>query len=356
MECLRAAELLMAEHDGERVDAQDLAHAHEHCASCGECMALTALVSRLEALPPLRAPQDLVERVITQSSEVAADIREARAAHEALLALGATVDEPGAQTATPSRGGLRIVPQWWGPRFTMAAAAAAVVLLALGVGTVGVLGMIGSQAGDEDGTLMVESAATEEADEAAEGDGTADGDYTLASPPAGDASVSSARAAAPSYVVLDNRVWVLVEVPSAGPSALSTAGVVSSSLGTDGEVTEHTSYVSPDGSMLWVAADDGGFMAFAPVVRTMGLATYALTTDADIPWFGTWPTLPSRFAAPTSAEGAPTFMLYGFDDRNLNVFIPPGGRVEDGFALQPGTPADDPAAGNPNWTWWEPVR
>jgi hypothetical protein len=43
------------------------------------------------------------------------------------------------------------------------------------------------------------------------------------------------------------------------------------------------------------------------------------------------------------------------DDRGREVFVPFGAYVSGGFALAPGTPADDPAAGNPNWTWWEPI-
>jgi hypothetical protein len=43
------------------------------------------------------------------------------------------------------------------------------------------------------------------------------------------------------------------------------------------------------------------------------------------------------------------------DDAGVTVFSRIGEVPDRGFAIAPGTPSGDPAAGNPNWTWWLPV-
>jgi hypothetical protein len=108
---------------------------------------------------------------------------------------------------------------------------------------------------------------------------------------------------------------------------------------------------------LFVPADEsGGYLEFARVVRSLGRMEYGLVTGTPLQWYGQWPTLPARFTTPLSPDGSPTFVLAAKDDLGVDVYIPPSGRIADGFAVAPGTQPTDPAAGDPNWTWWEPLR
>ncbi|MDP2299117.1 MAG: hypothetical protein U1E08_06110 [Coriobacteriia bacterium] len=346
MDCLRAAEILSVAHDGERMDAADLAEAHEHRASCAECLALEATLVRLNAVPAPAAPDELVERLVVLSAQAAADIRESALAARVLadsgIALTTPSDEAGARRA-------RLLPEWWAPRFTAFAAAAVVMVVALGVGAAGIIGTLGSQRTGDD-TVVFESVE-------APTDGTADDSAALSSPSA-EADRAAAGQIAPSYVALDSVVWHLDGTAIAAPSLVTTAGVVASSLSAADTAasTSHTAFVSNDGATLWLERDDGSYLQFSRVTRTLGLSPYVLTSDTPLVRFGVWPGLPGRFQPPASDDGSPTFAYYGFDDLGRSVYVPVAGRPTDGFAIAPGTPTDDPAAGNPNWTWWEPLR
>ncbi len=346
MDCLRAAEILSAAHDGERTDAVELAEAHEHCAVCAECFALEATLLRLDAVPAPAPPDELVERLVVMSAQAAADIRESALAERVLadsgIALTSPSDEAGARRA-------RLLPEWWAPRFTAFAAAAVVMVVALGVGAAGLIGTLGSQrTGDTVVFETVEAPAT---------DRTADDSAALSSPSA-EADRAATGQVAPSYVSLDSVIWHLDGTAITAPSLVTTAGVVASSLSTaDTAVTKsHTAFVSSDGATLWIEGDDGSYLQFSRVTRTLGLSPYVLTSDTPLVRFGIWPGLPGRFGPPASDDGSPTFAYYGFDDLGRSVYVPVSGLPTDGFAIAPGTPADDPAAGNPNWTWWEPLR
>ncbi|MCX8007050.1 MAG: hypothetical protein N3B11_02930, partial [Coriobacteriia bacterium] len=117
-----------------------------------------------------------------------------------------------------------------------------------------------------------------------------------------------------------------------------------------------TAYAEPlDKRTIWLRAADGRTLAFRLVTRTYANDEYALASGGVVARFGEWPTLPQRFAPPTSPDGSPTFRFFGSDDRGVRIYVPPGGRPQDGFAIAPGTPESDPAAGNPWWTWWTPL-
>jgi len=343
VDCLRTAEVIMAERDGEPVTAEEAASAHQHCASCAECTAFAATLDRLSAISAPRASAELVERLVAMSAEAAADIREAEIASRALAEAGLA-----SAPAPEETRGLRLVTGRWTPRFSAFAAAAAVVLVALGVGAIGLTGMFGARQAGSDDSLVLESVDTPTED------GTRSETMATAPAPLEYGAADRSALTAPPYVAFRQTVWVQELLADTAPSGLTTAGVVISSLSESGEAAEHTAFLTADGSALWVARDDGGYAVFSPVIRTVGLKRYALASEVDLPRFGMWPSLPSRFATPQRADGSPSFAYFGFDDLNRDIYVPINGRIEDGFALPPSGP-DDPAGGNPGWTWWVPA-
>lgn len=330
MECLQACEILSAAHDGELLDAALVAEAREHAGGCAECARFELLLSRLDTAAAPIAPRELVERLVAMSAETASD---ARAMLDAALPDGEVVPLPPHEHAW-HRGT---------PRLVALASAAAVLVVSLGVGTIAL--------------MQARQAAKQTAA------GTPGEVYMTAPAPgvggeSADAAKerSSAPAEAPSYIAFHDAVWVL-GAPAVETSALTTAGTVWSALSDDGVPARHPAYViGSDGLLLYVRAADGSLLGFHRVTRTFGRTVYALVTDQDIQQFGQWPPLPARFALPQTPDGSPTFQRFGFDDRTVDVYVPPTASVTEGFAVAPGTAAEDPAAGNPGWTWWEPLR
>jgi hypothetical protein len=94
---------------------------------------------------------------------------------------------------------------------------------------------------------------------------------------------------------------------------------------------------------------------YSPVVRLLSSVRYQLTSGKPIDSFGVWPVLPTRFPVPANADGTPSFVAAGSDALGAKVYAATGRPVTEGFALGPGTATSDPAAGNPNWTWWAPA-
>jgi len=359
MDCLRAAETLSASYDREPVEPEELAEAHEHCGSCAECASLLETLSRLDAIPTPRASDELVALLVARSAAAAAEIRAAASVPEAAGQAGAQPDavrtaETGSLSAPQSS--MRAARRWipsasWTPRFAAFAAAAAVLVVALSVGAVGLLGSLGGQTAQDDAIVRMESTG-----ESAAESGPTDGDVAAVAPPESEERYGVDVQASPPYVVLTGAVWALQGPATPQKSLLTTAGVVATSLDGTGEVTERTAFLdAPESGTLWIAADDGGWLAFARVVRELGRRPFGLVTESAIGRFGEWPSLPTRLEQPTSPDGSPTFRYYGFDDRGVDIFVPLTGRAEDGFAVAPGTAPDDPAAGNPGWTWWEPL-
>lgn len=328
MDCLQACEVLSAAHDGELVDATLLSEATTHVSTCAECRGFAVLLERLEAESPPRASEELLVRLVDRTSPVAAELR-----------MSAPADEVADSAATPSP--LPHPRRSWVPRFTAFATAAAVVMLALTVGTITLIRTMPRAGTESVSTDALRATETQPVGEAYDADA------------AGGAETATAESAmAPGYVTFGEEVWVLVSSSAPAPSALTTAGAITSTLD-DGGTGERPVYLVPGDDALYARSADGRLLAFERVIRTRGRTEYVLVSGAPITAFGMWPTLPERFEQPTQADGSPTFRYFGSDDAQFDVYLPLGGRIEDGFALAPGTPPDDPAAGNPNWTWWQ---
>ncbi len=328
MNCPQVCEVLSAARDGEAVDPTMLTEARTHSESCRECAEFVTLLDRLDTAPAPRASEDLLARLEARTSAVAADLREA---HPRAIA-----DEPRYAEVHPVRPRAS-----WFPRFAAFASAAVVIVGALtvaGLVLVGGLGQTASEQVAEDSLRSAETAPV----------GSADSEAGAES----DTAAVITQAVAPAYVTFGTEVWTLVQAAAPDPSSLVTAGVVTSTL--DGAGGDNPAYFTATGtSALYVKTTDGRYLAFERVIRTRGRSEYVLVSGTQITAFGMWPTLPERFEPPMEADGSPTFRYFGFDDEHLDVYVPPGGRIEDGFALAPASPLDDPAAGNPNWTWWE---
>ncbi len=163
-------------------------------------------------------------------------------------------------------------------------------------------------------------------------------------------SATAQPAVAPDFIAVNAIVFRSAGTLAIDRSQLTTAGTTSSALGTGGAPEALTVYSTPTSGQV-ALTPDGATLAFRIVTRLLGGQTYALTS-APIPAFGVWPSLPSDFIVPTTADGAPTFVTAAKDDLGVQVYSRPGIPVADGFAIAPGTAGSDPAQGNPNWTWW----
>lgn len=308
MDCLQACEILSAAHDGELVDAALLAQARSHADSCAGCTAFVRVLDRMASAPPPGAPPELVARVETIARPVLAPrpTRDRRA---------------------------------WLPRVAVLASAAAVLLVVASVGGIALLGGTGQTAEE---AVLTES-TSDEALRAAPSAGTA-GDTT---------STFANSLAGPAYVSLDGAIWTLTGILDAAPGQRTPAGSVATGLDGGSPVAREAFYADDNRSALYVTGDDGRCFVFRRVVRTLGGKTFGLVSATAVSSFGAWPTLPGP--APMAADGSPVFVPAGTDDLGVTVFAPADGTTADGFAIAPGTAPDDPAAGNPGWTWWEPL-
>lgn len=330
MDCGRAEEILLAAADG-LTSPDELAQAEAHCGSCPRCARLRHGLRLLAEASRPQAPEAVTEAVL-------AAVREERSALEERATAVHSLEPAG----FPGRW------RWtgWERRFAGFAAAAAIVIV--GLVAIGIA------------LPRLAPAPREAAVEQAPSNYGGAGSDTLAAPQASETASEAyddrAAAAAPPYVVLDGMVYRLADDRSR-PSAATTSGVVTSALdGATSEPATMAAYADPfDTHLIWIQAPDGRTLTFRLVTRTYAGDEFALESGSDVLRFGEWPTLPQRFAPPASPDGSPTFRYFGFDDRGVRIYAQPGVRSLDGFAVAPGTAPDDPAAGNPNWTWWSRI-
>ncbi len=347
MECAEVMRLFSAAEDGERVSAGAIALANAHCDHCKECAAFRATLLLLRATPAPTAPESLVDRIVAAIPTPAL----AEAEPDAPVATQSPAPVPVAPVnpvaRRPHRPGRTLTLRW------TAAAAAAVVLIAIGVTSAHMLGGIRMGAAND-------STTSAQSDGSYAGSATAESAADVAPPAADDTSEPDARtgvaatADIASFITVDGVVYELAETPAPEPSGLTTIGVTTSSLAAEGMAATHAVFGAGDDATCYVR-HDGRYLGFVRVSRTYDETEYVLVTDAALTRFGEWPTLPARFSQPVTADGSPVFRLAGFDDRGVNVYRDVAG-AEPGIAIAPGTSSDDPARGNPGWTWWEPAR
>ncbi|MDO8964870.1 MAG: hypothetical protein Q7W30_10335 [Coriobacteriia bacterium] len=355
MDCREARNVWSALHDGEEVPAEMTAAAEAHCPSCPECTAFRAALGRLDAFPAPSAPDGLRERVMADFDEAAAAMvaadsdRAAQTDGESVGTEVPTVPVDPRTIVAPALKEQTWAPSWFDRRtlwtLTGSIAAAAAVVSGIALYSSGALGLLGQPAAVDTSRQPTLAAGTGAAESAA------------LSAPAPDATASSKgfTPTAPAYITYGGRAYTPGPVLDAAASVLTTIGstTVLRSAGT-GLVTATVFKAALTDGSIAVSAE-GVLRQYAPVSRTLNGATYQLVTASrfDVP--GQWPALPTGLAAPLTAEGTPTFTKWGTDEAGLDVFVRPGSQPTAGFALAPGAPATDPAAGNPNWTWWAPL-
>jgi hypothetical protein len=190
---------------------------------------------------------------------------------------------------------------------------------------------------------------------------TSQGASTLTAPEAMKGAAPAAPAPkpapahAPDYLTFRARVYAPGSLLADSTAATQSVGTVSTAFGGAGSPTQVTAYRSPltDGSIV-VQGPDGSRL-YEPVTRMFSSVKYQLVAGNAVERFGVWPQLPTRFQAPTSPDGSPTFAAAGGDGLGVQTYAAKGVSQTQGFAIAPGTPGTDPAASNPNWTWWEPL-
>ncbi|MDR3687015.1 MAG: hypothetical protein P4L93_08690 [Coriobacteriia bacterium] len=348
MECVTAQQVISTALDREPVDSYQLEEAKEHCRTCPECglFVRAQLVAQQVGLP--EPPADLADRVIARVRTEAADAAAAAQAEAAQAeaasaeylrpapAQGAPAQPPG--TLAPKPRTARKLPRMW----VSAAAAAAVIVALLGTGAIVVFGMREMSAPPQTASQIYQGAPQ-----------VADSGATAASStPQGAAKVTGAQA-----ITVGGMVYKEVGASKLDSGTISVVGSTNSSLG-GASVAKRDVYAKTSAiqdTSVYVADDTGQLFQFAPVTRSYAGLTFVLESS-ELTSFDQWPALPAQITPPTTDDGQPTFVYDGTDSSGVRVYRQTNSTVTQGIAIAPGTPAKDPAAGNPNWTWWSPQR
>ena len=338
-ECLQAHETISLAYDGEAVTSEDLRNAKTHCAGCPDCAAFVAGLARIRQIPAPKATEASIDRALVSVKRVS-DALAAREAKDVRDAADAA-DAP-ARPRVWSFG--RSLPAWGGW-----VATAAAVVLAVGVITANGIRYMNAPA---ERTISQSGMGAESS-----------ADYSVAPAPGNDALAGSAaasksldlnRAGAPEYVVFQGFVYAVDPKPETLSTSATRLGSLPSDLGT-GQVRECDVYAGDSPGAIIVSGDRTSTHVATAIVRQYDGASFGLASS-EITNFGVWPQMPPGISQPTADDGSPVFEEGGKDDARVTIYTLPGVDPSAGFAIAPGTSASDPAAGNPNWTWWVPLR
>lgn len=347
MECKEAQALVSAALDKEPLDAASLQVAKEHCRACESCNAFVRTLAAVQRQPRPEPPADLADRII------------ARVRAEAAARPIATPTSPMSSTPAERVGERRLdLPAIWrDPKRRAAAAAwtsaAAVVLIVAGVATYsGVRQILVPPLASETQRAVVLDAAAPEAASPYSGDGARGGQSSAESAPG---TMTTAPA---GYVVVDGSVYRYAGlVQGVDVNTLTRAGSASTALDSLSAPPEQVDVLaSPDLTRVFISLEPSDTIyAFDRVTRLYDNTVY-VQRSGDIARFGEWPSLPAGIPQPQTPEGSPTFTSDGQDVTGVTVYRRTGFSADDGIAIAPGSPTSDPAAGNPGWTWWEPLQ
>lgn len=337
MDCLEAQEIISAALDGELIDASALQQARDHCLECPACEAFQRTQLAVQEAPLPEPADDLAERAIAAAYAAAAQ------------------DASAGERPATGRGRRR---RWLDRRATgwLAAAAAVLVVVAV-VGSSGLFGGFQSSSERTANSTSLESQKFSTDSGAADSSAGAPSESATADQNAAEAAGSAQKADAPDIITLGGVVYASAGTMAINPASLRESGSVMTSLAEKSAAERRVVYADGDVSRIYLAADSGSgqFLAFERVTRTYAGVTYALTS-AEVTAFGIWPSLPADIPAPENADGSPAFTVAGKDDSGVVIYRLSSADVSAGIAIAPGTAPDDLAGGNPNWTWWEPVR
>lgn len=347
-ECLRSQQVLSEASDGLPVSAEELRNAKAHCAACDECLAYVSGLAALKKSPAPKAPVGLADQVITAVVEDAEEAKAAAAAAAALLAAQTTqaveVDENGTVTpsaeAAPRKDAGPYSWKAWAPW----AGAAAVLLVVAGFAVMQGARFIAG-GGNEASVEYLDSASSMESAPPYEVESQADEEAD---------TTRTTQEGAENAEYIDYGGWAYEFMRDGGtPSDLVTAGVVLTSLDTDEPTSQYPIYEGPRPYSL-LLYDGQRYLEFDLVRRSSQGRQHAMTVS-PVSSFGQWPLPPSGLRMPTHADGSPVFSKGSLDDHGQFMYVPDATYPREGFAIAPGTTSGDPAGGNPNWTWWEPI-
>jgi hypothetical protein len=348
---MRAQQTLSEASDGVQISAEALRDAKAHCAACDSCLAYVSALAAIKKAPAPRAPEGTVSSVMAAVNEEIERQKAEEAAAAALLAAQAAGAKESALDDGSELVALEPVPRrdlgpynWkgWAP---WAAAAAVVFVLA------GFAVMQGARfiAGTDSETSAVQPSGT-----------GAPAPYEVESAETG-ADEEAGSFASPTQEGAEDAAYInfgefayRFERNVSQPSQLVTAGPVVTSLDTGEPAQQFTAYEGQRSGTL-VVYDGDRYMEFELVQRSNRGRQYAMVIR-PVTSFGLWPLPPAALQMPTSPDGSPVFVEANLDGHGQRTYIPDGPYPREGFAIAPGTPTRDPAEGNPNWTWWEPVR
>ena len=331
MDCIRTQATLSALHDKEHVTDENAEAARAHCDECQRCRAFEADLGALSGLPMPEAPPELIGRIMVAVAAIAAErAQESEEIVPPVSEAAANDLESAAPRFEWFTGNVR-----WGTFGALGVAAVALVLF-LVVGT-------GRPAADKAPVATSGGSTSLAAPEA----------ITGAAPAVPAPTPAPARA--PDYLAFEARVYTPGSLLSDAVAATQSVGTLSTAFGGNSAPTQIPAYRSPltDGSIVVKGPD--GTRLYEPVTRMFDSAKYQLVAGNAVERFGVWPELPTRFQAPASPDGFPTFTAAGADALGVRTYAAKGVPQAQGFAVAPGTSATDPAASNPNWTWWEPL-
>lgn len=358
MDCIEAQSVVSQALDKAPVDEAVLETAKRHCTTCAECTSFVRAVAATLRTPLPQPDETLPDRIMA--------VVRAEAAKPASgpTAPNPVATKPGESSSTSAPSDTeRLLKALRDPRHRRAlagwASAAAVMLIVAGAFAGQGVRQILVPSADRSMTTMggipeggvVQGDSIELYDTAPQQDTSASGQdeaRTLSAPSA---------VATENYISFGGAAYRLVADSAAtDPSSLSQIGTARSSLGQPGAPSQLNVLGNrEDLSRIHIAPVTGELLTFELVTRVYGGRTFALQT-AEITEFGQWPSLPRSMSKPTSDDGAPVFRLVETESSGALVYEPRAGGSGVGIAIGPGSPESDPARGNPEWTWWTPIR
>lgn len=350
--CLDAQRIVSETYDGAHVDPAEIQRARIHCSSCGQCAAFVSTLAAVRRLPDPRAPETVIESTLAKVDEERRRLdAEAAAAAQAAAEQEAAARQADETASEPSKNGraatgrlrqrLSTLPSWAVYGGYAAAAAAALI----------VAGIVAVQGAKYIATPTTESASDQDViyvapDSGATGD--AEDTRSFGAETTGQAESSVA------YITVGEWVYEFTGVEDSQPPSAEKIGTTTSALDTSS--APRTLDVLAFGDPEAVLVTDGErFLRFELVTRGYRGSAYAMQSRA-VSAFDQWPSLPERYPEPELEDGSPTFTRAGADANRVTIYTVEGmDPIRNGFAIAPDTPPDDPAAGNPNWTWWAPL-
>ncbi len=355
MDCTQAQQILSEAVDREPVATELLAEARAHCRTCPNCARFVrglALMQRAQSPAPSSSLHDQVMTAVAAAR--AADASGAETDRDATTALtGDTAEMQSVEATqeTPSPQVVELAAQRrranpWAVGAWIGAAAALVIIA--GFAAVSGLRSIMSPTSESTrgGSVLTQDSTADKnlgASPTEESAGTSSAEDAAAAP-------AAASQVAPNDITVNGVVYASAGTVTINSSQLTTAGTTTTSLDSAGSSRTYTVFATPTSGRVALLVG-GETLAFDIVKRRLQGRDYVMTSQ-PISAFGVWPSLPAGFTQPTTAGGAPTFVLAETDDLGVQLYSRPGIPIESGFAVAPGTPASDPAGGNPNWTWW----